>query len=90
MTPGTMGVKLETKIKKRLKSLAQVKERSIHWMMKTAILEYLEHEEHREKEKREDRKRWERYDQSGEFITHDIVSAWLNSIGTDQEQPCPR
>lgn len=85
-----MGVKLETKIKKRLKALARLKDRSTHWMMKMAILEYLEREEQREKEKREDLKRWENYEETGKFMTHDVVSAWLDSIGTDRERPCPR
>ena len=87
---GTMGVKLDTKIKKRLKSLSRLKDRSAHWMMKAAILEYLEREERHEKEKREDIKRWDRFEAAGKFVANEDVSAWLNSIGTDQERPCPR
>ncbi|MBI3541305.1 MAG: ribbon-helix-helix protein, CopG family [Deltaproteobacteria bacterium] len=87
---GTVGVKLDTKIKKRLKSLAQLKDRSTHWMMRMAILEYLTREEEREKEKREDRKRWERYEAKGHFIANKDVSAWLDSIGTKKERPCPK
>ena len=87
---GTVGVKLETKIKRRLKSLARLKDRSTHWMMKTAILEYLEREEDREKERKEDHKRWERFEATGKFIANDDVSAWLGSIGTKHERPCPR
>ena len=89
-TVNTMGVKLETEIRERLKSLAELKERSAHWMMKTAILEYLEREEKREKEKKEDRKRWARYEATGQSVSHKDVSSWLNSIGTDREKSWPR
>lgn len=86
---GTMGVKLEANIKKRLQSLARLKDRSAHWMMRTAILEYLDREEAREREKKEDRARWERYEATGRSIADKDVSAWLDSVGTDRERPCP-
>ena len=50
----TVGLKLEQSVKKRLKSLGIVKDRSPHWLMRQAILTYVEHEEIYEKEKRED------------------------------------
>ena len=87
---GTVGVKLETKIKRRLKSLAHLKERSTHWMMKVAILEYLEREEQFEREKQEDKKRLETYEATGYVISNEVVSEWLASIGSKRELPCPK
>ena len=70
--------------------MARLKDRSTHWMMKAAIVEYLEREEGREKERQEDKKRWENYEETGKFIAHEDVARWLDSIGTNLERPCPR
>ena len=74
----TVGLKLEQSVKKRLKSLGIVKDRSPHWLMRQAILTYVEREEIYEKEKREDHVRWERYALTGEAVTHTEVTSWLD------------
>ncbi len=38
----------------------------------------------------EDMRRLQRYRETGDGITHEQVAAWLASIGTDNEFPCPR
>jgi predicted transcriptional regulator len=38
------GVKLDAGLHTRLKALGEVKERTPHWLMKTAIAEYVERE----------------------------------------------
>ena len=43
------GVKLEPAVKSRLEELGKLKQRSMHWLMKEAISQYLEHEEATEK-----------------------------------------
>ena len=84
------GVKLDETLHTRLKALSGVKERTKHWLMKTAISEYVEREESYEREKREDMERWERYKLTGHAIPHEAVDAWLSSWGSDSELPCPK
>lgn len=70
-------VKLDDETKKRLQDLGELKDRSPHWMMKTAIEEYVTREERYEREKQEDFQRWDRYVMTGEAIPHEKVSKWL-------------
>ncbi len=67
----TMGVKLDDKIRGRLKAMGEQKERSPHWLMRRAIEEYLDREEAFEHEKQEDMQRWQQYMDTGEYISHD-------------------
>ncbi len=80
MSLSSVAVKLEDDIKERIQNLGEIKERSSHWLMKRAILDYLEKEEKVEKEKLEDKQRWEHYSQTGEAITHDDMKDWLKSL----------
>jgi predicted transcriptional regulator len=84
------GIKLDETLHARLKALSAAKERTPHWLMKTAIEEYIEREEAHEQEKREDMERWERYKLTGHAIPHDAVDAWLASWGSESELPCPK
>ena len=86
----TRGIKLDEQTSARLKALAEQRDRSPHWLMKTAIMEYLDREEAYEREKREDQERWERYQLTGEAVAHERVAAWLQSIAEGRPIPCPR
>lgn len=86
----TMGVKLDQGTRARLKELSHLKDRSTHWMMKKAILEYLEREETREQERIEDQERWAKYQATGHAIPQEEVDSWLDSIATKSELPCPK
>jgi predicted transcriptional regulator len=76
----TQGIKLDDNIRKRIKVLANKRQRSSHWLMKTAIEDYLEHEERYEKEKEEDNARWEHYLMTGKAIDHEKVETWLKDL----------
>ncbi len=41
----TMGVKLNDEVRTRLKTLGESRDRTPHWLMKTAITEFLDREE---------------------------------------------
>lgn len=84
------GVKLDEALHTRLKALSTVKERSPHWLMKTAIEEYVAREEQYEREKAEDMERWQRYKLTGEAVSHEAVDQWLTSWGGKNELPCPK
>ena len=80
MTTATVGVKLDQETRSRLKKLAEVKQRSAHWLMKDAITQYLDAEERYEHEKLEDEARWQRYLDTGAHLTHEEVAAWLDEL----------
>ena len=84
------GVKLDETLHTRLKDLGALKARTPHWLMCAAIEEYVEREETYEQEKREDMERWQRYKMTNHAIPNEQVAAWLGSVGTDCELPCPK
>ncbi len=83
------GVKLEPTIKIRLKKLSKAKQRTIHWLMKEAITQYLEHEEHDEKLKQETLNRWHNEAEQNKLISNKSVVDWLDSWGTEKETKRP-
>jgi predicted transcriptional regulator len=86
----TKGVKLDNETSKRLENIAKIKDRSPHWLMSTAIKQFLDREERYENEKREDMERFERYALSGEAVGHDTASAWLADLSLGKMVPCPK
>ncbi len=76
----TQGIKLDEETSKRLKILAQQRNRSAHWLMRAAIQDYLDREERYEQEKREDMERWERYVLTGKAISDEDAEAHLKSL----------
>lgn len=89
MSATTMGVKLDDETRTRLKSLGEVRQRSTHWLMREAIREYLEKEEAIEARNREADAAWADYQRSRKFVSHEAMTAWLDTWGTDQEGPAP-
>jgi predicted transcriptional regulator len=86
----TQGIKLDDDTRNRLKSLAKIRNRSPHWMMRTAIESYLEREENYEREKSEDMLRWEEYQLTGKAIDQETVEKWLNNLSENKIKPCPQ
>ncbi len=86
----TMGVKLDAKTKKRLKSLGALKDRSPHYLMREAIAQYLEREELIERERRITLERWQKYELTGEAIDHARVSDWIEKLTIGEQPPHPK
>jgi len=86
----TASVKLDSRMRARLRTLSRLKQRSQHWLMREAIDRYLDEEESAEQLKRETLERWERYETDGEHVSNAAIKAWLESWGTaEQEGQCP-
>ena len=85
----TVGVKLDAEIRDRLKSLGEMKQRSVHWLMREAIQNYVEKEEKEERRNQEADEAWLEYKRSGLGVDNDAMTAWLDSWGTDKETQCP-
>ena len=90
MSSTTLGIKVDEATRSRLKALAEMKDRTPHWLMRQAIEQYLEREERAERERREDAERWDRYVLTGEAVPHEAVRAWLGGLAKGGDEPCPR
>jgi len=82
-------VKLDDDLRSRIQSLAELKHRSAHWIMREAIRDYVEREEKREAFKQDALRAWETYRESGLHLTLEEADAWLAKLerGDDAEIP---
>jgi predicted transcriptional regulator len=85
-----MGIKIDETTQQRIKALGLKRDRSSHWLMKTAIEKYLNIEEQFETEKTEDMERWEQYQLTGEYIEGPKVDKWLSDLSIGKNYPCPK
>jgi predicted transcriptional regulator len=90
MTTTTLGIKLDEATRDRLKSVSQAKDRAPHWVIKTALQEYLAREEVAEQERREDEARWLHFQAEGQAIDQESVMAWLDQLAEGQRTSCPK
>jgi predicted transcriptional regulator len=90
-TPSTTSVKLDAKIKGRLRRLAESRRRSSHWLMREAIEQYVQREELRERFQQDALKAWSKYQADGKHVTGKEADAWLARLeaGEDAEPPSP-
>jgi predicted transcriptional regulator len=82
-------VKLSVQLKNRIYHLAEVKDRSTHWIMLEAIRQYADREEAREKFKQEALLSWKNFQETGLHLTHQEVCDWLDTWGTTKEKEDP-
>lgn len=84
-----VAVKLETDVHTRLKSLAKARDRSTHWVMREAIVQYVNREEKRELFRQDGIRAWNTYQETGLHVPHAEADAWLAQLaaGNDLEPP---
>lgn len=80
MAATSMGVKLDEKTRNRLKKLGKLRQRTPHWLMRTAIMEFLDREERSEKERHQDMKRWRAYQRTGDSISNEAMMDFLDTL----------
>lgn len=82
-------IKLDDELKSRVQHLADLRQRSAHWIMREAISQYVEREEKREAFKQDALRAWNEYQASGGHLTLDEADAWLAKLeaGEDAELP---
>lgn len=80
-------IKLDEKTRDRLKALAQKRSRSPHWLMRTAIEDYLDRQEQYEREKDEDMARREQYALTGKAVKDDEAVKWLQDLSKNDYRP---
>ena len=76
----TQGIKLDEETQQRLRALGKLRDRSPHYLMKAAIVDYLQREEAYEQEKVEDMQRWEKYLQDGAHIDGSVMKSLLQDL----------
>jgi predicted transcriptional regulator len=88
-TSTTTSLKLDAKIKARLRRLAQARRRSSHWLMREAIEQYVEREERREQLRREAAAAWAEYQATGQHVTGAEADAWMAQLETGKPTALP-
>jgi predicted transcriptional regulator len=82
-------IKLDDELTQRVRQLANLRQRSPHWIMREAIREYVTREEARESFRREAMTSWSAYQETGRYLTGEEARAWLRTWGTDAEAEPP-
>jgi len=86
-SPGTVTVKLDPSDRDRIASLATMKKRTPHYLMKEAILEYVQREEARQNFIKAADTSFEHYKETGLHITLDEFSAWVDDVQKNPDAP---
>ena len=86
----TQAIKLDDETSRRLKALAEQRNRSAHWLMREALERYLTDEERYEREKAEDLAAYEEYLETGIAVENDEVVTWLNELAKGKNIPWQR
>jgi RHH-type rel operon transcriptional repressor/antitoxin RelB len=78
-------IRIEDEVRDKLEQICTLTERSKAYITSKAIEEYVE----RNSWKVEALKQAKKEAAKGEFISHDAMGEWINSLGTDNELPAP-
>ncbi|HWS39734.1 MAG TPA: CopG family ribbon-helix-helix protein [Arenimonas sp.] len=82
-------IKIDDDLKSRVQHLADLRQRSAHWIMREAIAAYVSREEARESFKQEALDSWAAYQETGKHLTGNEVRDWLNTWGSEAETEAP-
>lgn len=84
-----VAIKIDEDLKARLKRLAEARQRTSHWLMREAILEYVAREEKREAFRQQALDAWETYRTTGLHVNAEEADRWLAELeqGNDIEPP---
>ena len=86
---GSVTVKLDASDRDRIASLATMKKRTAHYLMKEAILEYVQREEARQNFIKVADASFEHYKETGSHITPDEFSQWVDEFQQNPDAPFP-
>lgn len=85
-----ISLKLDDALKTRVRHIAEIQNRSSHWIMCEAIKKYIEKEEAQEEFVQEALSSWAHYKETGLHLTGKEVQKWLNTWGNDDEMETPK
>jgi predicted transcriptional regulator len=85
-----VSIKLNDEERKRLRALAEAKQRTPHHLMKEAIRQYLGREEARESFRQEAMQSWSEFRETGRHVTGEELTEWLDGWGKAAEPAPPK
>lgn len=85
-----MSLRIDSDIKTRLQAIAQRHKRSAHALAQEAVSLFVEKQEAKDKWNQEAIAAYNDYKTTGLHITHEELETWLDTWGTDNEQPAPQ
>lgn len=77
---GTVSVKLDAADREKIASLAVMKKRTPHYLMKEAIVDYIRREEAQQNFIKVAEASFEHYKATGLYITLDEFSSWVDEV----------
>ncbi|ASK27434.1 addiction module toxin RelE [Neisseria chenwenguii] len=82
MKPQTVpvAVKLPLEIRDRLKAVAETQDRSVHWLMREAVNQFLEREEQKAALRAAADASWAHYQETGLHVTLEEANVWMDTI----------
>ena len=83
-------VKIEAAIKQRVQRLAQARNRTAHWVMHEAIVQFVDREEKREGVRQDAIAAWEAYQVTGLRVTMDEADSWLAKLQNGEDAAPPQ
>jgi predicted transcriptional regulator len=83
MANSTIGVRLNEDTRDRLEALGKARDRTPHYLMKSAIERFLEMEEALEAERQLVNSRWQKFELTGETVDHADVKVWAAGLSTN-------
>jgi predicted transcriptional regulator len=86
---GTVTIKLDPADRDRIASLAGLKKRTPHYLMKEAILDYVQKEEARQNFIKAAEVSFKRYKETGLHITLNELSQWADDVRQNPDTPVP-
>ena len=87
--PATVTIKLDSCDRDRIASLASIMNRTPHYLMKAAILEYVQREEARQNFIKAANTSFEHFKETGQHITLDEFNAWVDEVQNTPDAPIP-
>lgn len=84
-----VSIKLDLETRARIDDLAAARRRTVHWVMREAIEQYVNREEKRDALRQETLASWDEFQATGLHADAADVSSWLSSWGTENELPAP-
>ena len=84
-----VAIKLDQITRDRLKRLADAKDRSMHWMLREAVAQFLQREEKREAFRQSGLQAWNEYQATGLHVTQAEADAWLAKLEAGEVAAAP-
>lgn len=86
---GTVTIKLDSADRNRIATLATMKKRTPHYLMKEAILDYVKKEEAQQSFIHAAETSFEHYKETGLHISLDEFSTWVDDVQQNPGEPVP-